>query len=312
MKVKILGTGNAFSLKNYNNCQLLEEEHEGKTRRLLIDAGWALPYALQNSNIDLKSIDDIFISHAHADHIGSMEFIAFMRYDWINKPSHAMNYAELPIYAPETSPIIRTYSKYAPNLITNETFMKELWENSLKGGLQSMEGQNATLETYFVPIGIKANQKFIWQGWTCSLIQQIHIMTGSMIVSTFGLFMEKEGHESLYFVTDSQHCSPKQIEVFYNKADVIFQDCETIGTNTLTKEFKFGSGVHANYSQLAGYKGSNSTILSDSIKSKMYLTHYQDFVDNGKDFFGNDCTWDELVKTDGFKGILHVGQEFEF
>ena len=300
MKVRVLGCGNAFSTRNGNNCFLLTEEDKDHPRRsprvMLIDAGWALPYMLKENQVDINTITDVYVSHAHADHIGGLEFLGFTRYDWVKKPAKKSvndGFPEL-------------------HLIANSRLVDELWDRSLSGGMSSLEGLDATLKTFFEVAPISPNQQFIWCGWTCKLIQQIHIMTGTVITNTFGLFMEKPGHPSLYFVTDSQHCSPRQIEVFYKKADVIFQDCECIGVNTPNKVSSFMSGVHANFAQLAGWESANSVKLSDEIKGKMYLTHYQDFVSDGKDFFGNECDWDALASEEGFAGFLRPGRTFEF
>lgn len=304
MKVTVLGCGNAFSTRNGNNCFLLEEVDEQiapvnnrpSYRRLLIDAGWALPYMLEKNNVDIRTINDVYISHAHADHIGGLEFLAFTRYDWFTKPQFWDKFQ----------------NGSAPTLIANSKLLTDLWHQSLAGGMSSLEGIDACLDTFFEPVPILPNKTFEWMGWTCKLIQQIHIMTGTIITNTFGLFMEKPGHPSIYFVTDSQHCSPRQIEIFYKRADVIFQDCECIGVETKDRASKFMSGVHANYAQLAGWPSANSVILPSDIKAKMYLTHYQDFVSDGKDMFGNVCDWDNLAATDGLKGFLKVGQSFEF
>lgn len=286
MKITAIGTGNAFSHMNYNQCFLLEEDG----RRMLFDYGYQIPTALYNSNIDVNSIDDVYISHAHADHCGGLESLAFMRYDWIKRPQH-----------------FSERDKPAPRLIANKQLLIDLWDKTLKGGLENMEGFPSELATFFEPVAIEPNKDFIWQGWHCQLIQQIHIMTGSMISNTFGLLMSKPGRKTVYFTADSQHCSPKQMEIFYKKADIIFQDCECLGVDTSKKEFIFGSGVHANYAQLAGYSSANSVKLSDDIKYKMYLSHYQDFVITGFDFLGNHCNWDKLAEDDGFKGFIKVG-----
>jgi len=304
MIIKIIGAGNAFSYKNYNQSFLLEEG--GK--KMLIDIGARVPLALHDANIPLSDIDAVYISHAHADHIGGLEEMAFMRYDWMNKPRKWDDYKYLKNPRDYMS---GNEKKYAPKLIANELLLKELWDHSLKGGLDSMEGFDSSLETFFEPIPVKANVPFTWQGWKFDLIQQIHIMTGSIIKYTFGLLMSKKGHKTIYFTTDSQHCSPRQIETFYKKADIIFQDCECVGVDTSTKEYKFGSGVHANYAQLAGYSSANSVRLDDDIKAKMWLSHYQDFVSEGKDGFGNNCDWSNLAHSDGFNGFVAVGQEFE-
>jgi len=251
---------------------------------MLIDCGQLTINALKNANIPIKTITDIYISHAHADHIGSLEAFAFMRYDWVNRP--------------------RSYKEgaYAPRLIANAQLLKDLWDKSLSGGLESMEGFVANLSTFFNPVSIKDNQVFKWEGWTCELVQQVHIITGSTIACTFGLIMSKLDHQTIYFTTDSQHCSPRQMEVFYERADIIIQDCECT---------EFPSGVHANYSQLAGYPEANSVKLSSEIKAKMWLSHYQDFVSEGLDFAGNKCDWKKKAEEDGFAGFVEVGKVFE-
>lgn len=325
MKITIVGCGNAFSAKSYNQSMLLEENG----RKLLIDAGYQVPEALREAGIDFRDIDDIYISHLHADHVGGLEYFAFQRYDWINKHRDAKG------------------KGYAPRLIANKQLLQDLWNKSLRGGLESMEGFVSNINTFFETMPIEPNEPFEWQGWRVDLVQQIHVMSGSVIMPSFGMIFSKPGHQTVYFVTDSQHCSPRQIEDFYKKADIIFQDSEFVGLDTHFEEgetyfinkdnealpapqddmklleyqaqyesqtwsrYKFGSGVHANYAQLAGYPSANSIKLSNEIKSKMWLSHYQDFVLAGKDMYGNEINWDEQVAQDGFAGLLKVGQKFE-
>ena len=94
------------------------------------------------------------------------------------------------------------------------------------------------------------------------------------------------------------------------KADIVIQDCECIGVDT-NKTMNFKSGVHANYAQISGYPSANFPVLPDDIKKKLLLSHYQDFVLNDKDFFGNDCLWDNLAHEDGLAGFVRVGQVIE-
>jgi ribonuclease BN (tRNA processing enzyme) len=289
MKLTVIGCGNAFSNLNYNQSFLLEEG----SSKMLVDCGQQISRALHDQKIDLNSITDVYITHAHSDHISSLAALSFQRYDWMNKPHH---YSE---------------GNYAPRLIANEKLMEDLWNHSLKGGLNSMEGFDATLETFFETKPIKANEEFEWEGWTVKLIQQVHVLTGSVIMPSFGLFFEKKGHQSLFLTTDAQYFQPEQVGVFYEKADIIIQDCECIGVDTVAKNLDFKSGVHANYGQLAGNYNANSMVLSEDIKKKLYLSHYQDFVTEGKDYKGNTCDWQLLANTDGFAGFVYVGMEME-
>lgn len=333
MKITTIGCGNAFSNKNFNQSFVIEEDG----RRMLIDCGMQTPNALAYEGYKASDIDDIYISHLHADHVGGLEYFAFMRYDWAKRPRTWKD-------------VSATTGKkhYAPRLIANKQLLDDLWNKSLRGGLESMEGFVATLETFFIPTPVEPNIQFVWQGWTVDLIQQIHIMSGSVIMPSFGIMFSKKDHKSIYFVTDSQHCSPRQMEEYYKRADIIIQDCECTGVNFQFEEgqkyytkdgktflpwhtdpleimsilaegfpqlywerFKFGSGVHANYAQLAGYDSANSVKLSADIKKKMWLSHYQDFVVDNKDMYGNEVDWALQVKTDGFAGLVSVGMEME-
>jgi hypothetical protein len=100
------------------------------------------------------------------------------------------------------------------------------------------------------------------------------------------------------------------MKVFYNKADIVFQDCEIS---------PFPSNVHANFSQLSE--------LDPSLKSKMYLTHYPDCVSLGikpnninspfKFYHENEgkkiegFNWDDCAIENGFKRFVKLGEVFE-
>jgi ribonuclease BN (tRNA processing enzyme) len=69
MKITVVGCGHAFSKINYNQSFLLEE----KGRRMILDFGAKIPLALDNLDIDIDTIDDVYVSHLHGDHIGGLE-----------------------------------------------------------------------------------------------------------------------------------------------------------------------------------------------------------------------------------------------
>lgn len=285
MKITTIGCGNAFSTKNFNQCFLVEENN----RKMLIDCGQQIvPFALAKAGIKVSDINDIYISHLHADHIGSLEAFAFLRYDWMG---HAEKCSE------------RKNPESAPTLIAKKTIIEKLWEESLRGGLKnSMQWFDAQLESFFHVCSI-THPQFDWQGWTCTPVQLVHIMAFGDISPSYGLMMEKKGNKTVFFTTDSQHLTPAQMVDFYDKADLIFQDCET----TL-----YPSKVHAHYKELAGYEGTNSAKLSAKVKSTMWLSHYGDNVSMSLDFDNKTvCNWDERAKKDGFAGFVKVGQTFE-
>jgi len=325
MKIHVIGCGNAFSSESFNQSFVVEEDG----RRMLIDCGMQTPQALVTARYKPEDIHDIYVSHLHSDHVGGLEYFAFSRYDWSRHPRSW------------------TEGSYAPRLFGNVQLLRDLWDKTLRGGLESMEGFVSSLQTFFEPVPIEPNKRFRWQGWTVDLIQQIHIMSGSVIMPAYGILFSREGRKAVYFVTDSQHCSPRQIEEYYKRADIIFQDCECAGVDMRFEEgaktyrknralrswptdemkardllaqgiepedwrrFKFGSGVHANYAQLAGYESANAIRLADPIKAKMWLSHYQDFVLTGFDQFGHPVDWDAEAAKDGFAGFVKLGQRFE-
>ena len=257
-----------------------------------------------------------------------MEYFAFQRYDWSNKPRKA--------------------GDSSPNIIANKHLLENLWNKSLRGGLESMEGFVADINTWFNTQPIEPNESFEWQGWKVILVQQIHVMSGSIIMPSFGIMFSKNEHKTIYFVTDSQHCSPRQMEDFYTWADIIFQDSEFVGIDTTFEEgalyfekegekilksqmndmdilvkmaeqweektwsrYNFDSGVHANYGQLAGYPSANCIKLDPKIKRKMWLSHYQDYVPKGRDMYVGKINWEDQIKKDGFAGLIKVGQIFK-
>ena len=304
MKCLILGCSTAFpGLNTFNQSFLLEEN--GK--RLLIDCGEDIPKALIYHGIDIKSLDGIYLSHLHSDHSYGIPRVALARYDFIKFPTH---YSQ---------------GNYAPKLYGKQQVLDKLWD-TIKHPLETLQNIRATLDTFFEPVPV--TEYFIWEGWKFKLIQQVHVVSDAEIMPSFGLLISKEGHKTLYLTTDSQYCSPRQIEDFYKISDIIIQDCELIGINakysegeiyfdeknpleTIWKRSKFFSGVHANYAQLAGYDSANSTKLNSQTKAKMWLSHYQDFKLENKDSYGNFIDWDKEAIKDGFAGFVKTGQIFE-
>lgn len=251
MKLRFVGSGSAFTLNNYQSNMLLEAENGTK---LLIDCGADIRFALRDLGLDHRDIDNVYISHLHSDHVGGMEWLGFARK-----------------FDPSCT---------KPRLFISRYIKNELWSNVLAGGMLSLQGEVADLDTYFEVHTIPKNHGFVWEGVDFQLVQAIHIMSGFHLVPSFGL-MFTVNDITTFLTTDTQF-SPTQITDFYNMADIIFHDCETA---------QYKSGVHAHYESLQ--------TLPAEVKKKMWLYHYQDgpLPD---------------ARADGFLGFVKKGQVFDY
>lgn len=69
MKLTILGSGSALINKKRASASMMLEA--GK-KLLLFDYGWGAPLNIVRAGFDIQKINQIFISHPHADHMGSL------------------------------------------------------------------------------------------------------------------------------------------------------------------------------------------------------------------------------------------------
>lgn len=247
MKITFAGVGSAFTTQDYWQSNAVVEADNG--RKFLIDCGSDARFSLKELGISHRDIDAVYISHLHADHIGGLEWLGFCTY-----------------FDPSAG---------KPKLFIVESLVEPLWE-SLRGGMQSHEGVILTLDSFFDVTTVEINNCFSWEYINFCPIQTVHIMNGNSIVPSYGLMIS----DKLFFTTDTVF-NP-QIAGFYDKADIVFHDCET---------YPFRSGVHAHYDDLV--------TLSDDRKAKMWLYHYA--PDPPQDVIG-----------DGFRGFVKKGQSFSF
>jgi ribonuclease BN (tRNA processing enzyme) len=234
MKVTWAGTGSALTPGVYQTQAVIS--CNGKN--LLIDCGGDARNSLkEHAGIGADDIDAVYISHLHGDHVHGLEWLGFCRYAW-------GGVQRLP----------------KPKVYGVDRLLVKLWAEVLRGTLESIEGQVNTFADYFDLRPLAPNESFVWEGLLFEPVQTVHVMNGRALTDSFGLFVtefvDSKPNNRVFFTTDTQFC-PTQINAFYNKADVIFHDCETS---------RFPSGVHAHYNQLV--------TLPDLVKAKTYLIHY--------------------------------------
>lgn len=249
MKITFIGTGSAFTVDdNYQSNILIESSSK---KMLLIDCGADARHALHERGLSGANIDAVYVSHLHSDHIGGLEWLAFT--------TLLMHHHKL-------------------RLFIYKGLVEPLWENALKAGLSSLDGQAATLETYFDVFPIE--HQFRWEEIDFKLVEVLHIIDNNVVKPCFGLFIQT-GNNNIFITTDTRF-TPMQLKQYYESADIIFHDCET-------SEKK--SGPHAHFLDLK--------TLPEEIKQKMCLYSY------------NDGPLPDALEN-GFRGFVKKGQTFSF
>jgi ribonuclease BN (tRNA processing enzyme) len=257
MKIRFLGVGSAFSTPAYYQSNMLISN--GDNKHLLLDCGTDVRFSLAEQGFqenDLANfLDAIYISHLHADHIGGLEWLAFSSY---------------------FSPTL-----YKPTLFAEQQTLYKLWEHSLQGGLDCIEGKMMHLTDYFDCYALPAEGHFMWNGLECRLQRMEHVCAGYDNHDSYGLQLShRQGRMSIFISTDAQF-RPQRLGQLAQYNQLLFHDCETTSQP---------SHVHAHYEELR--------TLPAAVKAKMWLYHYQAHP-----------PYD--AKADGFCGFVQKGQIFE-
>lgn len=233
-----VGVGSAFS-KIHNQTNLLIIKGDS---HILIDCGNTCPKAMWEYGCPVINVENIFITHSHADHIGGMEEVALMG---------------------------RYFTKKKPNLILIEEYKEPLWNYSLKGGIafnESHNGKILEMEDIFnikFPQLIKESPYKIWEinvgDINLKIFKTKHIPDSEQdrdkCFFSYGVVI----NEKVLFTSDTRF--DKELIFYlleeYKNIKIIFHDCQL-----------FTGGVHASYQELLTFP--------ENIRKIMYLVHYGD------------------------------------
>lgn len=252
MKLLFLGASSAFCVgKNNFQSNMLIEAESG--RKLLIDCGTDARHSLYAQGYTHSDIEAVYVSHLHADHAGGLEWFGF-------------------------SKLFIDHQK--PALYISSDQRNLLWDNLLSAGMSSLEEEQASLTTYFDVHPIEDNF-FVWEGYKFELVKTIHVISNGKVQPSYGLVITVRD-QTIFLSTDTRF-DLNSLHECYNRADIIFHDCETKST---TK-----SGQHSHFNDLVK--------LDKTIRNKMWLYDY------------NEGDLPDAI-SHGFKGFVVAGQVFEF
>lgn len=216
MKMKFLGSGSGLGSPKVNFQSNVAIYSDALDSYLGIDCGTTFQMAIEEAGISVMKFDAFYITHLHADHIGGMEWVGFVRYFSANP-----------------------FGSNRPKLFGNTEILDNLWRHSLSGGMESLQGHRNRLSSYYDTYPIHPNGKFQWGGLDFDLVQTVHVVDNRRIKPSFGLMFVMNG-KRIFYTGDTQF-NPNQIWAYYRQADVIFQDCELM---------KYPESVHAQYHEL--------------------------------------------------------------
>ena len=185
----VLGTGNAQAIHCYNTCYAMQKGEE----YFLVDAGGGngILSQLDKAGITLESIHNIFVTHAHNDHILGMVWMIRMIATSMNKGTYD---GTLTIYChEELVDTIKTLTK----LTVGKKFYKHFDERILFHVVAHSDTVTILEDSFtFFDIGSTKEKQF---GFTC-------LMDHGTKVSFPGFSMELEEGQKLTCCGDEPYC----------------------------------------------------------------------------------------------------------
>lgn len=271
LTMTFLGVGSAFAKRNYNANILFEfweKEWNGPVPptpphdTLLVDFGVTGPLALyalkerpgfeylktSNGAINYPAIRKVFITHQHADHIGGLEEMALMN-AFVFKDN-------------------KTGKPYKAEMISTINILVNLWDNSLKGGLNTIQHRYALLQDYFFIRALVPSQpeknSFRLGPYLFEIFPTDHVhIERKYDWPSYGLFVTApQSGGAVFYSGDTRFDYPAYAKMM-EAAQICFHDCQL---------FDQQDAVHALLSECR--------TLSQPIRAKTVLYHFGDNFDD--------------------------------
>ena len=234
LSILFLGAGAAFT-KTLNDTNILVVKGQD---HLMVDCGTKTPLALHKAGIDVTAIQNFFITHSHADHIGGLEEVMMKG---------------------------RYVARKKPGILITPEYQEILWEKSLAGGARHAEGQGLSFNDFWDvtrPKLLEDAPRETWQAQIGSIdVKMPRTMHTPDSAASWedsawscGLVLD----ERIMFTSDTRF-DPDLLISFdqWLGLDYIFHDCQL-----------FTAGVHASIQELS--------TLPAELRSKIILMHYGD------------------------------------
>lgn len=237
LAICFVGVGSAFSRKSYQSNILIVK---GDTH-LLVDCGTHASRALGELGLSVINIENVLITHSHADHIGGLEELMLMN---------------------------RYVKRSKPTILINEKYERVLWSQSLRGGCEMNErhsGKGLSFSDYWEQVRPKKERRFGRE--------TEHYEIGELSIRTFRTrhYPEQAKHwkDAMYssglvidgrvFISGDTQFDPDLLESYAAQWPIeqYYHDVQF-----------FTGGIHAGLEELKE--------LPPAIKAKTLLYHYSD------------------------------------
>ena len=212
----VLGTGNATSVDSFHTCFVIKDEN----RLFLTDSGGGscLLNRLQDLDITMENIHDIFISHAHMDHCLGVLWIIRVLSVRMEKGTYTK---QIRIYAPqETLDVLDSMCK----MLLRKKFYKMIGKFILFVPVQDGEQRDICgWEVTFFDIGSKKTLQFGYR---------LKLKSGKVLVFTgdepLKASAEKQGRGADWLLREVLCCHEDEtrFHAYEKKHDTVKEACE--------------------------------------------------------------------------------------